>query len=61
MRLNRLDGQDPRLMGEGTEKSAINKAIGLSEKEYYENDLKLPPEVLNGMMYKQRLGMRGAE
>jgi len=63
MRLNRLDGQDPRLVFEtGLENNKLNRCIGLAEKDFYSHEkLGIPPEKQAGMAFQERLKTSAAE
>jgi len=60
MRLNRLDGQDPRLVFvESNESNPINKAIGKLEKDFYQKT-GMDETSMNNMAFNQRINP-GAE
>jgi len=63
MRLNRLDGQDPRLVFEtGLEDNKVNRAIGQAEKEFYGHQkLGIPADVQKRMAFTHRLKTSAAE
>jgi len=55
MRLNRLDGQDPRLVFlEANESNPVNKAIGTLEKDFYQKT-GMDETTMNSMAFNQRI------
>jgi len=58
MRMNRLDGQDPKLVfAEGDEDNPVNKAIGRLQKKFYQDSaLASDTSAMETMSFNSRLG-----